>query len=81
SDIGDVTVDRDMVIICIVGDMEWDNVGFEARIINALKGVPIRMISYGGSNYNVSVLVRAEDKKKALTVLSDKLFNSNVGTA
>ncbi|WP_444964524.1 ACT domain-containing protein, partial [Porphyromonas loveana] len=47
----------------------------------ALKGVPIRMISYGGSNYNVSVLVRAEDKKKALTVLSDKLFNSNVGTA
>lgn len=78
SAIGDVTVDKDMVIICIVGDMEWDNVGFEARIINALKGVPIRMISYGGSNYNVSVLVRAEDKKKALIALSNKLFNSKV---
>ncbi len=75
SDIGDVTIDRDMVIICIVGDMEWDNVGFEARIINALKGVPVRMISYGGSNYNVSVLVRSVDKVQALTALSKKLFN------
>ena len=81
SDIGDVTVDKDMVIICIVGDMEWDNVGFEARIINALKGVPVRMISYGGSNYNVSVLVKAEDKKKALIALSNKLFNSRATKA
>ena len=71
---GTVTVDEDMVIVCVVGDLEWDNVGFEARIVQALKDVPVRMISYGGSNYNVSILVKSTDKKKALQALSDHLF-------
>lgn len=73
---GTVIVDSDMVIICVVGDLEWDNIGFEARIVDALKEVPVRMISYGGSNFNVSLLVKASDKKKALQALSDHLFNS-----
>lgn len=73
---GTVTVDEDMVIVCVVGDLEWDNVGFEARIIQAMKEVPVRMISYGGSNYNVSLLVKASDKTKALQALSDHLFNN-----
>ena len=72
---GTVTVDEDLVIICVVGDMEWENIGFEARIINALKDIPVRMISYGGSNYNVSLLVKGSDKKRALQALSDYLFN------
>lgn len=72
---GTVTVDEDMVIVCVVGDLEWDNVGFEARIVQALKEVPVRMISYGGSNYNVSILIKSTDKKKALQALSDHLFN------
>lgn len=72
---GTVTVDDEMVIICVVGDLEWDNVGFEARIINALKDIPVRMISYGGSNYNVSLLIKKDDKKRALQALSDYLFN------
>lgn len=71
---GTVTVDLDLVIICVVGDLEWDNVGFEAKIISALKDIPVRMISYGGSNYNVSLLVKAADKKRALQALSDHLF-------
>ena len=73
---GTITVDQDLVIICVVGDLEWDNVGFEARIVSALKDIPVRMISYGGSNYNVSLLIKASDKKKALQSLSDHLFNS-----
>jgi aspartate kinase len=73
---GAVTVDRDLAIICVVGDLEWENVGFESRIINALKDIPVRMISYGGSNCNVSLLVRASDKEKALRSLSSHLFNS-----
>lgn len=72
---GTVTIDEDMVIICVVGDLEWDNIGFEANIVNALKSIPVRMISYGGSNYNVSLLVKATDKKRALQALSDHLFN------
>ena len=71
---GTVTVDNDMVIICIVGDLEWHNCGFEAKALQALDDIPVRMISYGGSNYNISVLVRACDKVKALKALSKHLF-------
>ncbi len=72
---GTVTIDRDMVIICVVGDLEWQNRGFEAEVVNALKDIPVRMISYGGSNYNISLLVRKEDKVKALNCLSRHLFS------
>jgi len=71
---GTVMVDKDMVIVCVVGDLEWDNVGFEAKIIYALKDIPVRMISYGGSNYNVSLLIKSTDKKRALQALSENLF-------
>ena len=71
---GTVTVDEDMVIICIAGDMAWDNVGFETKILDAMKNIPVRMISYGGSNFNISLLIKSEDKKNALTALSDQLF-------
>ncbi len=72
---GTVTVDKDMVIVCVVGDMPYENIGFQAKIVGALKEIPIRMISYGGSNYNVSFLLKATDKKRALNALSDALFN------
>lgn len=73
---GTVSVDEDMVIVCVVGDLEWENVGFEDSIIHAMKDVAVRMISYGGSNYNVSLLVKASDKQRALQALSDHLFNN-----
>ena len=73
---GTVSVYLNMVIVCVVGDLEWDNVGFEAKIVHAMKEVPVRMISYGGSNYNVSLLVKATDKQRALQALSDHLFNN-----
>ncbi|HHT22053.1 MAG TPA: aspartate kinase [Bacteroidales bacterium] len=72
---GTVTVDEDMVIICVVGDLEYELVGFQAKVINALKDIPVRMISYGGSNYNISLLIKAEDKKKALNLLSEAIFD------
>jgi aspartate kinase len=59
-----------------VGDLEWDNIGFESKIVQAMKEIPVRMISYGGSNYNVSLLVKADDKQRALQALSDSLFNN-----
>lgn len=74
---GTVTVDRDMCIICVVGDLDWSNVGFETLATDAMKNIPVRMISYGGSNYNISFLVRECDKKRALQSLSDTLFNNN----
>ena len=72
---GAVTVDRDMMIVCVVGDLKWENVGFEAKIIDATKDIPVRMISYGGSNYNESLLIKASDKKRTLQALSTHLFN------
>ena len=72
---GTVTVDTGMCIICVVGDLDWSNIGFETRVMDALKNIPVRMISYGGSNYNISFLIKEEDKRRALQSLSDHLFN------
>lgn len=72
---GTVTVDTDMCIICVVGDLDWSNVGFETLATDAMKNIPVRMISYGGSNYNISFLIREADKKRALQSLSNVLFN------
>ncbi len=71
---GTVTVDSDMCIICVVGDLDWSNVGFETIATDAMKNIPVRMISYGGSNYNISFLIKEKDKKQALQNLSDVLF-------
>lgn len=74
EELGTVTIDTDMVIICVVGDLDWQNRGFEAKALDALRNIPVRMISYGGSNYNVSFLIRKQDKVKALRLLSYHLF-------
>lgn len=71
---GTVTVDTGMCIVCVVGDLDWNNVGFETMATEVMKNIPVRMISYGGSNYNISFLIRETDKKQALQSLSDTLF-------
>ena len=71
---GTVSIDHNMCIICVVGDMDWENVGFEARAMDAMRDIPVRMISFGGSNYNISFLIKESDKKRALQALQDKLF-------
>lgn len=72
---GTVTVDTEMCIVCVVGDLDWSNVGFETLATDAMKDIPVRMISYGGSNYNISFLIREADKQRALLSLSNVLFN------
>ena len=71
---GTIEVDRDMAIICIVGDCSAGKSGLGAQVLTALAEVPLRMISYGGSEHNISVLVKEEDKKKAMIDLSQKLL-------
>ena len=72
---GTVEIDRDMAIVCIVGDFSANKEGLGALILEALAEVPIRMISYGGSEHNISLLVREADKRKAMTDLSRKLLD------
>ena len=71
---GTVTVDANMCIVCVVGDLDWSNLGFETLATDAVKNIPVRMISYGGSNYNISFLIKESDKKQALQNLSNVLF-------
>lgn len=71
---GTVQVERNMCVICVVGDMKWNNVGFESRALDALSEIPVHMISYGGSSNNISFLIGEDDKKRALQRLSDHLF-------
>lgn len=72
---GTVVVDSDMCIVCVVGDLQWGNIGFESLVTSALEKIPVRMISYGGSDHNISFLIREQDKKNLLQALSQKLFN------
>ncbi len=72
---GTVTVDHDMCIVCVVGDLKWGNIGFESKAVSAMNDIPVRMISYGGSNHNISFLIKEDDKKRALQALSNTLFN------
>jgi aspartate kinase len=71
---GDVEVDSDQTIVCVVGDFATDKHGFGSRVLEAIKHLPLRMISYGGSNHNLSVLVKTEDKVEALRSLHSRLF-------
>ena len=72
---GTVIIDQDMTIVCIVGDIIQEEQGFAPKVFKALDGIPIRMISYGGSKHNISVLVPTDRKKETLQALSDNLLN------
>ena len=71
---GAVEVDQNLSIVCIVGDFLEDKHGFAHKIFGALQEIPIRMISYGGSNNNISLLVDTKNKINTLQKLNDYLF-------
>jgi len=72
---GSVEVDKNLTIICVVGDFIAESKGYALKIFEALQNIPIRMISYGGSLHNVSLLVSSNLKKDALVALNNNLFN------
>ena len=71
-----VDVEQNQTIICIVGDFVANRNGYAALVFGALKEIPIRMISYGGSNNNISVLIDSQNKVKALQALQGIVDNS-----
>ncbi|WP_262246699.1 aspartate kinase [Parapedobacter soli] len=73
-DFGTVDIDRDQTIICVVGDFGLDTHGYASRVLDAVKHIPIRMISYGGSDYNISLLLQTEYKVESLRSLHNRLF-------
>jgi aspartate kinase len=77
KNIAQVEIEKDQSIICIVGQLPKDKAGYAHTVLSALKEIPLRMVSYGGSNNNISVLVKGSLKKDALTALNKGLFNYN----
>ena len=75
---GAVVVDENQSIICLVGSLTQDANGTANRAFAALRDVPVRMISYGGSPNNISILVNTADKVRALQALNAGLFASAV---
>ncbi|SDL06576.1 Lysine-sensitive aspartokinase 3 [Sphingobacterium mizutaii] len=74
EDFGKVSVDRNQTIICVVGDFGANTHGYAARVLDAVKHLPLRMVSYGGSDYNVSILLDSEHKVEALRSLHNRIF-------
>jgi aspartate kinase len=72
---GTVEVDKDQCIVCVVGHLLQEEPGEAARIFNSMKDIPLRMISYGGSKNNVSILIDKEYKTAALKALNVGVFN------
>ncbi|WP_031529704.1 aspartate kinase [Dyadobacter crusticola] len=66
--------DVDQNIICIVGNFSADKEGIALKVLDALKHIPIRMISYGASEHNLSLLIHSKYKAEALNVLNERLF-------
>ncbi|MGP8213934.1 MAG: aspartate kinase [Bacteroidia bacterium] len=75
---GTVDIDTSQTIICVVGDFLADKHGYALAIFEALKDIPLRMISYGGSKNNISVLISGDDKKKALLALNEGVFKKSL---
>ena len=71
---GSIEIDKDQSIICIAGDFISESTGNAKTVLEALENIPLRMISYGGSMHNISVLVNKSDKINALQALSKHLF-------
>lgn len=79
KEFGQVEVDKDQSIICVVGDFIAERSGTSLKVFEALKPIPLRMISYGGSKNNISLLINTSDKVEALTRLNDGIFDRNNG--
>ncbi len=75
NQIASVEVDENQTIICIVGQIPKNKAGYGYKVLQALKDIPLRMVSYGGSSNNISVLVNSTLKKQALQALNNGLFN------
>ncbi|MDX5481595.1 MAG: aspartate kinase [Hymenobacteraceae bacterium] len=77
KEFGQVEVDQDQTIICVVGDFIAERSGSGLKIFEALQHIPLRMISYGGSKNNISLLINTSDKVEALTKLNEGIFERN----
>ena len=73
--LGSVEVDKNQAIVCIVGNQISETKGVIKAVMDSLEDIPVRMVSYGGSRHNVSLLVDANYKNEALQKLNTGVFS------
>ncbi|WP_192820552.1 aspartate kinase [Rufibacter sp. LB8] len=72
---GTVEIDSELTIVCVVGDFMEDKPGAALKVVQSLSQIPLRMISYGGSKNNISLLVNTIHKEKALISINEGVFS------
>ena len=72
--LGDVEVSKNMTIVCLVGHNIMNQKGYIKKVFEALNDFSLRMISYGGSRHNISILIPSDSKKNVLEALHKSLF-------
>ncbi|TAM99867.1 MAG: aspartate kinase [Chitinophagaceae bacterium] len=71
---GSIEMDFDQTIISLVGNEIAATPAILKKVFDTLEPVPLRMISYGGSRHNISILIKGSQKKEALQLLNKGVF-------
>jgi aspartate kinase len=74
SRFGTVEVDSNQAIVCVVGNQVAETKGAIQSVMDSLVDIPVRMVSFGGSKHNVSILIDAKYKMQALKNLNEGVF-------
>ena len=72
---GSITIDADQTIVSIVGNQIAKTENVLAKVFSSISEIPVRMVSYGGSRHNISILVSRENKEQTLRLLNKGLFS------
>jgi aspartate kinase len=72
---GSITVEENFSIVSVVGNEISETKDVLVKLFDAIKEVPVRMVSYGGSRHNISLLVSSAQKNDTLKALNKGLFN------
>ena len=74
SSLGKIEIERNNSIVCVVGRLEHSVTGLAARVLDSIRQIPLKMISYGASHHSITMLINTADKKQTLQYLNDYLF-------
>lgn len=71
---GNVEVEKEQTIVCIVGNQISQTPDMLQRVFKSVENIPVKMVSYGASPHNISMLVPGTHKKQTLQALNSGLF-------
>jgi aspartate kinase len=74
SEFAEVSIERELALLCAVGDRLQDEPGIAARVVSVLEEVPLKMISQAASRRNITVVLRQSDLPHAMQRLHEEFF-------